>query len=124
MKVDYPIVFFYYRDLEAVIPFYRDVLQLKQVRDQGWCKILEISPGGACLGLVDETRGSQNASDDKPVLLTLVVDDVDRWYQYLKEREVKVVKPPTLHEDIGVYCFFIEDPEGYQIEIQKFTDED
>lgn len=121
MRVDYPITFFYYHDLEAVIPFYRDVLKLNLVRDQGWCKIFELVPGGACVGLVDEAHGSLRASHEKPVLLTLVVDDVDEWHDQLKLSGVEILKPPTLHEDIGVYCFFVQDPEGYQIEIQKFT---
>lgn len=124
MKIDYPITFLYYRDLEKVIPFYRDLLGLKLARDQGWCKIFAITPG-AYVGLVDEQVGSLDATDDKGVLLTLVVDDVDAWHEHLlhSDFEVESLTSPKLIEDIGVYGFFFEDPEGYMIEIQKFVDE-
>lgn len=121
MQIKYPITFLYYHDLDAAVPFYRDVLDLKLDRDQGWCKIFRLNDS-SCVGLVDQTQGSVPASEDKPVLLTLVVDDVDAWYQHLQNEDVAVHGEPMLHEDIGVYCFFCEDPEGYTIEIQKFVD--
>lgn len=124
MKIDYPITFLYYRDLERVIPFYRDLLGLRLARDQGWCKIFAITPE-AYVGLVDEQMGSLAAADEKGVLLTFVVDDVDGWHEHLlnSDFEVKSLTAPTMNEDIGVYGFFFEDPEGYMIEIQQFVDE-
>ncbi len=121
MRIEYPITFLYYHDLDSVVPFYRDVLGLELDRDQGWCKIFRLNDH-SCLGLVDEAQGSVPASEDKPVLITLVVDDVDAWYQYLRDKGVRVTEEPQMHEDIGVYCFFTEDPAGYKIEIQKFVD--
>ena len=121
MKIEYPITFLYYSDLDEAIPFYRDVLGLEMDVDQGWCKIFSIGDG-ARVGLVDEKVGSMNATEEPGVLLTLVVDDVDAWYEHMSREKVASVTEPKLHEDIGVYCFFCEDPGGYKIEVQKFID--
>ncbi|MFO7941266.1 MAG: VOC family protein [Bacillota bacterium] len=119
MQIDYPITFLYYTDLDPVVPFYRDVLGLDLSIDQGWAKIFRVNEK-ACVGLVDESRGSMTAAEEKGVLLTLVVDDVDSWYRHMRENGAAIITPPTTHEEIGVYCFFVEDPGGYRIEIQKF----
>ncbi len=121
MRIEYPITFFYYRDLDSVIPFYRDVLGLQLEVDQGWSKIFAVHSGQSYVGLVDETAGSMSATDEKGVLLTLVVDDVDAWHRHMQQHGVAGVTEPTMHEGIGVYCFFCRDPEGYSIEIQKFV---
>jgi len=122
MKVEYPITFFYYKDLQTVLPFYRDILQFELAVDQGWCKILRVSPT-AYIGLVNEAKGSLKATADKPVLFTLVVDDVDAWYAYLQTKDVCLLGEPVLHTDIGVYAFFLQDPSGYRLEIQQFIQE-
>jgi lactoylglutathione lyase len=113
------ITFLYYRDLAAAHAFYRDVLGLRLARDQGWCKIMALTPS-AYVGLVDETRGSLRATADKPVMLTLVVANVDAWHARLAAAGVAGLTQPKLHEDIGIYGFFASDPEGYHLEIQSF----
>lgn len=119
MKIEYPITFLYYKDLEPVVPFYRDTLGLPLQVDQGWAKIFGVGPA-ASVGLVDEAHGSLRATVDKAVLLTMVVDDVDAWHAHLFAAGVRNVTEPKLHADIGVYCFFAEDPGGYKLEFQKF----
>ncbi len=122
MEILYPITFLYYRDLERAIPFYRDILGLPLAIDQGWCKIYSLSPR-AMVGLVDEKRGSLNASDDKAVVLSLVVEDVDAWHRHLSAAGVADLTAPKLSREIGVYGFFCHDPEGYKIEVQAFVDD-
>jgi|YelNatPaOPRAMG01_1025707.scaffolds.fasta_scaffold05523_2 catechol 2,3-dioxygenase-like lactoylglutathione lyase family enzyme len=120
MKIEYPITFFYVRDLEEETSFYRDILGLKLVLDQGWIKYFALDDH-AQLGLVDASRGSIKASEDKPVLLSLVVDDPDAYYQRLIASHYKKHVPePVTREDIGIRAFIFEDPEGYKIEFQKF----
>lgn len=75
---------------------------------------------GAYLGVVDERRGYHKASPTKPVMVTLVVPDVDDWYRYLKEKGVETLNEPHDIEGLGLRAFLLEDPEGYVIEIQKF----
>ncbi len=119
MKIEYPITFLYYRDLAAVIPFYEETLGLRLAIDQSWCKIFAVGPA-AYVGLVDEARGSLRAAADKPVLLTMVVDDVDAWHARLTAAGVRNLTPPRVHRDIGVEGFFAEDPGGYRLEFQRF----
>jgi uncharacterized glyoxalase superfamily protein PhnB len=88
--------------------------------DQGWIKYFALNDH-AQLGLVDASRGSIKASEDKPVLLSFVVDDPDAYYQRLKEAQYeKPVPEPVTREDIGIRVFIFEDPEGYKLEFQKF----
>lgn len=120
MKVNYPITFFYVRDLERETSFYRDVLGFPLVLDQGWIKYFALNDR-AQLGLVDASRGSIKASDEKPVLLSFVVDDPDYFFKRLKESGYeKPVPEPVTREDIGIRAFIFEDPEGYKLEFQKF----
>jgi catechol 2,3-dioxygenase-like lactoylglutathione lyase family enzyme len=121
VQVDYPITWLYYEDLDSVVPFYRDVLGLELVRDQGWAKIFGVN-SCSYIGLVDEKHGSVDAAEDKPVLVTLVVEDVDGWYEHLKEQEVPALTEPKHHGGIGVHSFFFEDPAGYKLEVQTFDE--
>ena len=112
------ITFFYYRDLPAAMAFYEDVLGLPLKIDQGWSKIYEVSPSGY-VGLVDEARGSHRANPVKPVQLCLRVADVDAWHAYLVARGVTIEKGPKTVADLGIRVIVVNDPEGYQIEIQS-----
>ena len=115
------IVFLYYRNPERARRFYEDVLGLTLTVDQGFCRIYRISPS-AFIGLVDEAHGLHRAADDKPVTLSFVVDDVDRWYQELVERAVPIHSPlrdAARHPTRG---FVALDPEGYFLEFETFLD--
>lgn len=113
------ITFLYYRDLEAAARFYEDVMGFELTFDQGWAKIYRATDS-AHVGLVDEGRGYHRASPAKPVMVTLVVPDVDAWYRYLRKRGVETLNEPHDVEEIGVRAFLLEDPEGYVIEVMRF----
>ncbi|HEY9804664.1 MAG TPA: VOC family protein, partial [Leptolyngbyaceae cyanobacterium] len=55
------------------------------------------------------------------VIFTLVTQQVDEWYEYLKKLGVEFEKPPTLNEKYNIYHCFLRDPNGYLIEIQRFN---
>ena len=114
------ITFLYYCDLARAQRFYEDVLGLALAIDQGWSKIYRIT-GGAHVGLVDETRGAHRASDVKPVQLCLRVADVDAWHAWVAAQDVQGLTEPKSVESLGIRVFVLEDPEGYQIEIQSVT---
>jgi catechol 2,3-dioxygenase-like lactoylglutathione lyase family enzyme len=118
-QVQSQITFFYYDDLDAASEFYGDVMGFRLVEDQKWAKIYRAS-GGAYVGIVAGEKGFHQAQDENAVLLTLLVDDVAAWYEYLQTRGVKIVTELQEKEDIQVRCFFLEDPGGYSIEIQRF----
>jgi predicted enzyme related to lactoylglutathione lyase len=119
LEVQSQITFLYYRHLEPIARFYQDVIGFELVEDQGWAKIYRVS-GNAYLGIVDERKGFCEAQEKNAVLITLVVDDVFRWYNYLRHKGVKILTELREIEDIQVRCFFLEDPGGYAIEVQQF----
>lgn len=113
------ITFLYYEDLERAVRFYRDVMGFELVTDQKWAKIFRIA-GNAHVGCVDGKVGYHRPSEKKPVLLTIVVDDPDAWYAHFQDRGGRTLGAPRDDEELGLRIFFLEDPEGYVIEIQKF----
>ena len=113
------ITFLYYRNLDSAAIFYEDVMGFEKTFDQGWAKIYLVH-GSAHIGLVDGTRGYHKPSEDKPVMITVVVESVDEWYEYFKDIGIKTLTEPRDNIDIGIRMFLLEDPEGYIIEIQKF----
>lgn len=116
------ITFFYYRDLAAARAFYEEVMGFELAIDQGWSKIMAIG-GGAHVGLVDESRGMHRAADEKPVQLCIRVADVDRWYDYARDRGLPNLSELFENEALGIRAFVFDDPEGYQIEVQSATRE-
>ena len=117
--IDGMITFLYYKDLAKVARFYEDVLGLKLVIDQGFAKIYKVA-GKAHIGLVDETRGYHRSNPIKPVEITLVVSDVDAWYQRIRSLGIETLSEPTIMQSVNVQAFLLLDPEGYVLEIQKF----
>lgn len=117
--VDGLITFLYYEDLEEAVSFYEDVMGFEKTVDQGWAKIYRVA-GVAHVGLVDGRRGYHRPSPAKPVMITVVVQDVDEWYRYLRGKGVETLSEPKDHPEIDIRAFLLEDPEGYVIEIQRF----
>ena len=114
------ITFLYYRDLPRAMAFYEDVLGLELAIDQGWSKIYRICPG-AHVGLVDESRGMNNWTEEKCVQLCIRVPDVDGWYAYARHRGVANLSQLFENAELGIRAFVFDDPEGYQVEIQSAT---
>jgi uncharacterized glyoxalase superfamily protein PhnB len=73
---------------------------------------------------MDEKRGFLQSGDGKSIMISLVTDAVEEWYETLKKRDVKLLSTPLTKEDIGIRSFLFEDPEGHILEIQKFLDQD
>ena len=110
------VVFLSVSDLEVSSKFYGETLGLRLARDQGTCRIFHLSGTsyvGVCQG--DPPRSPNGLT------LTMVSDDVDGWYKRLKD-QVKIRHPPKLNEKYQIYHFYLEDPDGYTIEIQRFLD--
>jgi predicted enzyme related to lactoylglutathione lyase len=111
------ITFIYVRDLPRAMRFYEDVLGLELAIDQGWSKIYRLG-GQAHVGLVDETRGMQNWHKDKTVQICMRVADVDAWHAWAASQGVDGLTDPRDSEELGIRAFVMNDPEGYQIEVQ------
>lgn len=113
--IDSQITFLYYKDLNNAEEFYGKVLGLKKTFDQGWVKIFQISTT-SYVGLVDETRGSHQSSENKPVMLSIVTSDVESWYEVLTAKGIKIITELSDSYSVPVKAFLVEDPEGYTVE--------
>ncbi|MCJ7624855.1 MAG: VOC family protein, partial [Anaerolineaceae bacterium] len=49
---------------------------------------------------------------ERIVVISLVTDDVDLWYEYLISRGVMIHQEPAINDDYQIYNFFIKDPDG------------
>ena len=117
-SIDQQITFLHTRDLEATDRFYREVLGLRLALDQGDCRVYRVG-SAAFVGFC-----ARESAPERPqgVILTLVTQQVDRWYDVLCERGVVFEKPPAHNPRYGIYHCFLRDPNGYLIEIQRFLD--
>ncbi|MBN1965471.1 MAG: VOC family protein [Anaerolineae bacterium] len=114
---DQQLTFLYTHDLDATARFYEDVLGLPLARDQGDCRIYRVSAGG----FVGFCR-REDAPQPQGIILTLVTDAVDAWYERLRGRGVAFEKPPTANPRYAIYHCFLRDPNGYLVEIQRFDE--
>ncbi len=105
-------------DLDKTVYFYKEILELPLARDQGDCKIFRVS-SSAYLGFCSR---SNIPSPTSSVILTFITNEVDEWFNKLIPAGAKVEKPPSYNPKYGIYHAFIEDPNGYRIEIQKFDE--
>ena len=119
--VDAQITFLYVRDLLRSAEFYETILGLPLVTDQGSCRIYRATGAEGYLGICE--RDSTAASGDT-LIFTLVTLDVDGWYREVSERGWACEHPPRLNERYNIYHFFLRDPDGYKLEIQRFLDKD
>jgi predicted enzyme related to lactoylglutathione lyase len=113
------ITFTYHEDIEAADRFYGKTLGLKRVMDRYWVKIFKLGVDSH-VGLVDSKRGYLKPSDDKPVMLTIIVEDAEAWHRMLTEKGVETNHPPRESDEIHMKGFLTWDPSGYVIEILEF----
>ncbi len=110
------ITFLYTDDLQATRAFYQNVLGMPLVLDQGVCLIFRTA-SGAYLGFCQHLQAVEFSSG---VIVTLVSDEVEAWYGFLEQQGVLIDKPPSYNEKFNIFHFFLRDPNGYLIEIQRF----
>jgi len=115
--IDSQITFLTVSDLEASSRFYGTVLGLDLVVDQGSCRIYRVT-SSAYLGICTHREDVQ----PQGVIVTLVSNEVDRWYDELSANGVEFESAPALNERFGIYHVFLRDPDGHLVEIQQFMD--
>jgi len=116
---DQQVTFLYVRDLEASDAFYRGKLGLEMVLDQGSCRILRVSRDGF-LGIC-QCR-DERPSNPEGIIVTLVSRDVDGWHRDLTAKGVEFDSAPAENAIFNIYHCFLKDPDGHQLEIQRFND--
>jgi predicted enzyme related to lactoylglutathione lyase len=114
------ITFLYYDDLGPPSAFYGDLLGLEMVVDQEMARIFRAA-GHAFIGIVDGAQGYHQVRAENSLVISLTVENVDRWYDHLLNSGVKIITELCDHERALVRSFFFEDPGGYTLEIQEFT---
>ena len=117
---DQQVTFLYTADLQTTADFYANALGLPLVLDQGGCRIYRVA-ADAFVGFCSHSSAGER-NDTSGVVLTLVTDEVDRWYEHLLARGVAFDKPPAHNSTYNIYHCFFRDPNGYLIEIQRFLD--
>jgi lactoylglutathione lyase len=118
-EIEGQITFTYYNDLEAAAEFYGDVMGFELVIDVGFAKVYRVY-GETHVGIVDGKLGSIKAADEKPVMISFIVDDIESWHVYLKERGVDVFQPPMEAAYLKMKTMLFRDPEGYVLEVLEF----
>jgi catechol 2,3-dioxygenase-like lactoylglutathione lyase family enzyme len=119
---DQQVTFLYTTDLEATADFYESALGLPLVLDQGACRIYRVA-ADAFVGLCTRTDAlTQEDAGPSGVILTLVTNEVDAWYERLCAKGVTFEKPPSLNPKFNIYHCFLRDPNGHLVEIQRFHD--
>lgn len=117
-EISEQITFLHAGDLDATRLFYSQILELPLVREQATCLIFKVT-GGAFLGFCEHI---EQITPGRKVILTLVSDDVDGWYDILQSKGVEVMDAPKANPKYKIYHFFLKDPNGYWIEIQRFDE--
>ena len=121
-EIEGQITFTYYNDLEAAARFYGEVMGFEPVIDVEFAKVYRVY-GSTHVGIVDGNLGSIKASNDKPIMISFIVDDIESWHSYLKEKGVDVFQPPKEAAYLKMKTMLFRDPEGYVLEILEFLEE-
>ena len=119
---DQQITFTYTTDLAASTHFYEEIMGLNLWLDQGNCRIYQVSSDGY-IGICQRSATSHGAMPKAPptdIILTMVTQQVDEWYEYLNSKGVEFEKAPEYNPKYNIYHCFLRDPSGYLIEIQRF----
>lgn len=115
------ITFQYYDNLEKASDFFEKVLKLEKVYDPEWAVVYKVAEK-AYIGAVDAKLGSIESQVRGGTLVSLTVKDVMPYYESIKEETlVTDVSDIKIFDDIGVKSFFFKGPDGYEFEIQEFT---
>lgn len=119
LPLDAQITFLYALDLDRSADFYQRVLGFDLVVDQGSCRIYRVTGSSAYLGIC---QGDDAARDNAGLIFTLVTPDVDAWYERINACGWTCDHPPRHNATYKIYHFYLRDPSGYRIEIQRFDD--
>lgn len=115
-EITQQITFLYAHNLAETRQFYADLMGLPLARDQASCLIFKVTQD-AYLGFCEHI---EPIPPGRKVILTLVSEDVDGWYAALTTNKQDLIDPPRYNPQYHIYHFFISDPNGYWIEIQRF----
>lgn len=120
------ITFLYYKDLPAAAQFYERLLGKAPELTPEWVRLFKLTPTST-IGLVNATGGALRPSEEKPVMVTIVVDGVsgvNRWYERVRAQGIRIAeerKTTRLDAKRSIHAFMFNDSEGYRIEILSWV---
>ncbi|RMH70082.1 MAG: VOC family protein [Gemmatimonadetes bacterium] len=118
-KVEQQITFLYTRNLAGTADFYEKIVGLPLVVDQGLCRIYKVTKE-SYIGFCERESAPKVPQG---VIFTLVTPDVDLWYDQFVKNGITPEDKPKDNPDYEIYHFFVKDPNGYLVEVQRFWDE-
>lgn len=115
-------VMLYYKTLEAPRNFYGKTLGLEATFEDEWVTLYRITSGSS-VGVVKEGGTAYHSvRENNAVMLSLVVDNVDSWYEKIKTNQnLVMLKEIYNHESAPIRAFLVEDPGGYTVEIFQWV---
>ena len=91
------ITFAFYKDVEAAEDFYVNTLGLKKSYHRPITRVFQVNEGAA-IGLMDVSASPETKIVNNDMGFSFIVDDtkdVDRWYDYLKSKNVNIYATPS-----------------------------
>ena len=110
------ITFIYYEDFHYGVDFLSNVLELKQVMDQGFAQVYQVAEK-AFLGIVTKEDRKHIKED---TLISLTTSEVEKEYKRIQTHKIYNCTEIKFFESIPLKSFFFEDKEGHHFEIQQF----
>jgi catechol 2,3-dioxygenase-like lactoylglutathione lyase family enzyme len=114
MKISSAIHFYGTRDLSVTYDFYVNKLGFSLTKDQGVCHIYQLTESS----LIGFCEHIPIVCQDRSPIITLVVDDV--WAVYHEFKSWCDISEPVISAKFSIEHFFMKDPNGYTMEIQRF----
>jgi catechol 2,3-dioxygenase-like lactoylglutathione lyase family enzyme len=104
--------------LEECVQFYTQLLGMK-IEWQPDPDNYYLTSGNDNLALHRAKPGQLPEGPQRLDHMGFIIDsmaEVDRWYEFLKEQEVKILMPPKTHRD-GARSFYCQDPDGVAVQM-------
>ena len=114
------VYWLYYEDMQEAERFLEEKIGLRQIVDQGWAKVYQVSKNGF-IGPVDGRRGMHTFTEKKGASMAFLVEDLEGWYEYVITHE-----PFSIHQEMYTgkddrYKAFVGiDPGKYFFEFNRF----
>lgn len=113
------ILWLYYRDVKPIQRFYEQSLGLERLVTQDFATLYAASPSGF-LGPVVAGRGLHPYTEQKAVTISLLSEDVTRWFDHLQNDLHFRLRTPEIVQRERYHAFVGYDPEGYYMEFNRF----
>ena len=111
----------YYENIDAASAFYGEILGLEKTFDWTWVRFYQTGPASS-IGIVTEGDGAWHKVQERnAVMVSLVTDEVDAWYDRLRERD-DVVFLKHIGDGGGIRNFMLQDPGGYTVEFFQWLE--